>query len=603
MTASANNRRREPGKAGNDKLLLGVALLALAVVGIVWVSVTVGSHLDSVNPGLTTDPFAIITGLFRGTVAWSPAATVTAATIGGVLLLLVGYVLWLRSLGRRNRSIVDWTARYMATPRELAGMQGKKARTKSARLGVPESYGVPIGRLVNGAQMLYASFEDMVLLLAGPRTGKSTSFVIPAIAAAPGAVVTTSNKGDVLEATRDLRTKAGPVWVFDPQQVAVEPASWWWNPLSYVTDDTKAARLAQHFASGTREAGSRTDSHFEPGGRELLAGLLLAAAIGGRPITDVYEWTTLPEDETAAKILADSDYPLMAKSLRGFVRLEHRERGSMYSTARGMAACLKNSGTIRWVNPAGSHDDRPQFNPHEFVRGTGTLYSLSKEGSGSAGPLVLALTAATVEAAEELAAASPGGRLPTPMLGILDEAANVCRWKDLPDLYSHYGSRGIPIMAAFQSWSQGVGVFGKEGMLKLWSAANVKLYAGGIGETEFLGMVSELIGTYDKETTSASMNKGIRSTTTALRRERIMEVSDLGALPTPRPGAKIGRTIMMASGSRAALVRTTPWFDGPKPLVAEITASIAAHQPGRRPPAPAAATVLVTGPELTGENE
>nr|WP_258374267.1 TraG/TraD/VirD4 family protein [Curtobacterium sp. MCBD17_032] len=44
----------------------------------------------------------------------------------------------------------------------------------------------------------------------------------------------------------------------------------------------------------------------------------------------------------------------------------------------------------------------------------------------------------------------------TPLLCILDEAANVCRWKDLPDLYSHYGSRGIPIMSIFQSWSQGV---------------------------------------------------------------------------------------------------------------------------------------------------
>ncbi|NQX04990.1 TraM recognition domain-containing protein [Rathayibacter sp. VKM Ac-2856] len=43
---------------------------------------------------------------------------------------------------------------------------------------------------------------------------------------------------------------------------------------------------------------------------------------------------------------------------------------------------------------------------------------------------------------------------------------------DLPDLYSHYGSCGIPIMSVFQSWSEGIGVFGKESMLKLWSAAN-----------------------------------------------------------------------------------------------------------------------------------
>ena len=106
---------------------------------------------------------------------------------------------------------------------------------------------------------------------------------------------------------------------------------------------------------------------------------------------------------------------------------------------------------------------------------------LSKEGKGTAGPLVTALTAATVEAAEELATAQPGGRLATPLLGVLDEAANVCRWHDLPDLYSHYGSRGIVLMTILQSWSQGVQVWGRDGMRKLWSASNIAVY-GGRGE-------------------------------------------------------------------------------------------------------------------------
>lgn len=42
--------------------------------------------------------------------------------------------------------------------------------------------------------------------------------------------------------------------------------------------------------------------------------------------------------------------------------------------------------------------------------------------------------AATIEAAEDLAANSSGGRLQTPLLGLLDEAANLSRWTDLPDL-------------------------------------------------------------------------------------------------------------------------------------------------------------------------
>ncbi|PPG88962.1 MULTISPECIES: type IV secretory system conjugative DNA transfer family protein [unclassified Rathayibacter] len=590
-----NNRRREPGKAGGG---FGIAIAAggaLVVILGLYIAIRVGSQADGVNPDMSTDPsnfVSVVVDVFRGRLVWPATATWIAGGIGAVLVVLVVFFLLIKSSGGKHRTPLDWAARHMATPNELRQMRGKEAKQKSARLGVPDSFGVPVGALLTDGRPLYASFEDMTLLLAGPRVGKSTSFVIPAIANAPGAVVTTSNKPDVLYATRDLRAQAGNVWVFDPQRVAVEPASWWWNPLSYVTDDTKAAKLAQHFASGSSELGARTDAHFEPSGRELLAGFLLAAAIDGRPITDVYEWTTTPGDETAGDILAASEWTLMARSVQGSSRLEHRERGSVYSTARRMASCLKDSGTRQWVNRQGENDPRPEFDPAAFVRSTGTLYSLSKEGAGSAGPLVLALTAATVEAAEELAAVSPGGRMQTPMLGVLDEAANVCRWRDLPDLYSHYGSRGIPIMSVFQSWSQGIGVFGKEGMLKLWSAANVKLYAGGISEPEFLGMVSDLIGTYDRETTSASMNKGVRSTTTALKREKILDVAELATLPIPRKGRKTGRAIMMSSGSRAAMLRTVPWFDGPKEFVAGINASIARNQPGgAAPAAPAPAPV------------
>ena len=51
-------------------------------------------------------------------------------------------------------------------------------------------------------------------------------------------------------------------------------------------------------------------------------------------------------------------------------------------------------------------------------------------------------------------------------MGVLDEAANVCRWRELPNLCSHYGSRGI-LMTLLQSWTQGVEVWGRDGMRKL----------------------------------------------------------------------------------------------------------------------------------------
>lgn len=138
-----------------------------------------------------------------------------------------------------------------------------------------------------------------------------------------------------------------------------------------------------------------------------------------------------------------------------------------------MASCLTNRQVAAWITPQGPADTRPQSSPEEFLCAglpsaagesaptkPGTLYSLSKEGRGTAGPLVTALTVAVVEAAEELAAQSAGGRLATPLVGVLDEAANVCRWRELPNLYSHAaraGSSWTPCCRAGpRAWRSGV---------------------------------------------------------------------------------------------------------------------------------------------------
>lgn len=418
---------------------------------------------------------------------------------------------------------------------------------------------------VDAPDQLYVAQDCIV-------THNTTSRAVPAILDAPGPVLVTSNKRDVVDATRDVRQGAGPVWVFDPQGIALEEPSWWWDPLSYVTDEVKAAKLAEHFASGSRDPGARTDAFFDPAGQDLLAGLLLAAALDARPITDVYTWLTRPTDETPADVLREHGFTLTADQVIGVVTAPDKQRGGVYGTAQQMASCLTNRQVAAWVTPAsGSRaGDRRHFDPAGFVKDGGTLYSLSKEGRGTAGPLVTALTVAVVEAAEELAARSAGGRLSTPLLGVLDEAANVCRWRELPNLYSHYGSRGIVLMTILQSWSQGVEVWGESGMKKLWSASNVKVYGGGVSEVAFLDELSRTIGTYDRQTASVSTGRGGRSVNHQLQRDSILDVADLAALPK-------GRAVVFASGSRPTLIRTQPWMTGPH--AEAVKASIAAHDP------------------------
>ena len=585
---SQTNRRPEPGRVDSTTILVGiVVVLVLGVVGVLWASVTIGSRLDGVNPSLTRNPLEVVFGLIRGRVVW-PASSTWLTVVFAVILLAIATGLGIligRVRGKRTR--VDRSAAYLARGRDLSELGRKGASRTAQRLGVQGTPGIPLGRSIPGGQQLYALWEYVMIALAGPRVGKTTTLVIPAILEAPGAVVTTSNKRDTVDATRDPRAQLGQVWIFDPQAIALEQPTWWWNPLSYVKDDVKAFKLAEHFASSARADGAVQDAFFEPAGQDLLAGMLLGAALQNRPITQVFTWLSEPTNQEPVDVLRAHDYDLIAADVQGVIMSPEKQRGGVYGTARQMASCLKIRAIERWVAPLGSNfsgDRRPQFDPDAFVRGTGTLYSLSKEGQGSAGALVTALTAAVVEAAEEYATGQAGGRLAVPMLVVLDEAANVCRWKNLPDLYSHYGSRGIPIMSLFQSWAQGQVVFGREGMRKLWSASNVKLYLGGVAEAEFLRELSELVGDYDKSTASVSYNRGIRSTNHQLRRERILDAAELSALPR-------GRAVMLSSGTPAALIETVPWMKGKH--AAAVRASIAAHDPSGTAVAAAALPIAV----------
>ena len=159
-------------------------------------------------------------------------------------------------------------------------------------------------------------------------------------------------------------------------------------------------------------------------------------------------------------------------------------------------------------------------------------------------------------------------------------------------LYSHYGSRGIILMTILQSWSQGVEVWGRDGMRNLWSASNVAVYGGGVKEPEFPGELSQMIGDYDKHTTSSSVGRGSRSTSHQVQRELTLDVADLGALPR-------GRAVVFASGAPAKLIETVPWTMGPH--AAAIRVSIAAHDPANRSLASSPATDVAAPAETLAQ--
>lgn len=567
---STARRRREPGDLV-PYVGAGAVGLALLAIGGLWVAGALAHELGEA-PAPPNNPFAFAVELVTGERSWPGMAATVIIVVELVVLLAVGEIFWWSVKGwQGRRARVDAAARHLASRRELARLSERGAAATAERLGAKASTpGILVGTVVGTGQPLYGSWEDMHVDIWGTRTGKTTSRAIPTIVSAPGAVLVTSNKRDVVDATRGVREGHGQVWMLDPQDLIGEKQTWYYDLLSYVIDVDHAKRLAKLLSDYSRPLGAKQDGYFDPKGETLLSFLLLAAAVAGEPVTTVYRWVNDPTDTEPVQNLHDAGHTLPAQGVQGVINLPDKQRGGIYGSAERSVDFLTDPKVARWAVPAPGL--RP-FIPAEFVNSTDTLYSLSQEGRANAGPLVAAVNVATIEAAEEKATRSPGGRLAVPFVAELDEAANTCRWRDLPYVYSHYGSRGIIVDTILQSWPQGVLAWGEGGMEQLWDSANIRVYGGGAMNTKFLGDLEKLIGTYRPTTTSVSVQRGQgsnRSTTTSLYDDQVLDVADLSSLER-------GRALVFPSGSRPALIKTVPWHMGP--YADAIRASIAKYAP------------------------
>ncbi|MFF3689950.1 type IV secretory system conjugative DNA transfer family protein [Streptomyces sp. NPDC002187] len=543
-------------------LLIGIAGLGMAGGSLAWLF----GNLANVAVG--SDPWADFqptNALLHPRLTWPhlaqpavltscyvlPTATLTTAAV-------LGAWLWLRL--RRNPS-------GLADRRDLADLLSKKIATKAIDLRPslkdtkpkdvePDDRGVLLGTLKPGATEVRSSWEDVLLAIMAPRSGKTSGLAIPAILRAPGPVLLTSNKAarDAFTTTLDERAGVGTVWTLDPQQIAHAQQTMWWDILADAHDLAGARRLAGHFVTASVDESSAGD-FWSTAAANTLTALFLAAARDGRPITDVLAWLASPADRTPIDLLQDAGLDAVAAQLQGTVAGAVETRDGIFETARQYASCLLDPGIASWVTPAGGLEKVREFKPQEFATSRDTLFLLSKDGGGSASAIIAAAADAVMRAAV-LQAERDGGRLDAPLLAILDEAANVCKIADLPDLYSHLGSRGVIPITILQSYRQGVRVWGEAGMDALWSAATIKLVGSGIDDADFADKLSRLVGDHDVRTVSVSTSQSGKSTSVSMRQERVLPADAIRAMPK-------GSALLLATGVRPALLDLKPWYREP----------------------------------------
>ena len=595
MNATRTPTSKGAGTSGGASTIqLALVLGFVALVAAAYGALRAGHALTGTGASIPGNPFQALIEVATGKLVWPTVSTVLLV-LGALAVLALAFLAgYLRRQRRGPSASIDARAKLMASPSQLTGVTGKQARDKARRLR-PElaevtdrnlearDIGVVVGRTVVGRKDVFMSWEDVLLAVAGPRMGKTAALAINALCSAPGPALFTSNKRDGHDLTRGVREQVGRAWRYDLQNIADSDRAagdgFWWNPLHGIDRIVTARKLASYFAAAGRESGSKVDSYFDGGAQELLAQMILAAAAGGGDLLHVYGWLSEEDNELPQRILEEHGHLVVAKRLRATAGLNQRQRDGLYDMARRFIGLLEERTYAMSVVPPvraeltrpGLRDTdigrvqyphaMPEFVIDDFVAGTDTLYALSKEGPDSSAALTTALIGSIVDAAQRRARGSRGGRLPVPMLVVLDEAANVCRLPELPAWYSHLGSQGICMMTVIQNLAQAQNVWGPEGVKQLLDAANFLWYGGGIKERNTLADLSALVGDHDVErwTTSRSgggLGGGSSSKSQSWSREPILPVDDLAALPNTR-------ALVQISANHPVLVEKLYCNEGP----------------------------------------
>jgi type IV secretory pathway TraG/TraD family ATPase VirD4 len=579
--------------------LMGVLGAGAVVMGATCVASAAASAPGSVIPGFGSPMLrALIAASGTGLdpligadgdrfVFWLVLGVIGLPLLGGGTAL----AWWVAARAAR----VGTPAASLASRRDLAEMHGKgaakRARNLRPSLGTgpiaERDLGVRLGATEQG-DYLVASEEDVALIVAGPRSNKTSALVVPAILTAPGPVITTSNKVDVYTLTSAVRRDAGRVFALDPEGMLGLEQDWWFNPLTGIRDTGDASRLMEHFIATVGGGSDRADPYFTPAAERLLNQLTLAAVQIDGSLRDVRRWLAT-RDDRPVQILIDAGEADAALGLKGLMEAPEDQKGGVYETALTALRCLESETIARYCTPPPTWKVPPpegtkidELDPWRFLVGyrndpaTGlpdphdTLYAITEAAAKDAAPVVAALIEELLETASS-AASTQGGRLNPPVRAVLDEAANICPLKRLPSYYSYYGSKSIPVMTFLQSEAQGVRLWGVEGMKELRDGATVWMVGAGSHDTEFCERVSQLLGEHDVPTWSDQRGRGGGSTTRSYRRERIMAPSDISSLPKTH-------AVLISSGRRGGVIRLLPWYTEPDADDISANAAIATEE-------------------------
>ncbi len=394
---------------------------------------------------------------------------------------------------------------FPSTPEISLKAHHRAAMAASAGAG----YGAYLGHSDRG--WCFVRPQHSVMILGPPRSGKTTSLIIPNVLASNGPVVSTSTKPDVLDATLTARSALGRCLLFDPTG-SVGPVrgleALHWSPLQSCSSWTAALSMARSLvevgsAPGGHQALRGDSSHWIERAQALLAPLLHAGALSGADMRTVLTWVDRRQALPAQQILAGEPgrpSELARNLLDGLVATDERELSGIWSTTSGALSGFRS-------DPALEVTADPDFEPTRFVRSSDTIYiAAPAHRQASVAPMVVGLIEDIRHATYAHRAEVTTGSHP-PVLLALDELANIAPMPDLPSMISEGGGQGLVTLACLQDLSQARHRWPDraDGFPSLFGTTVV---LPGIGDVRTLDALSTLAGEEEIASLTVSWGRG-----------------------------------------------------------------------------------------------
>ncbi|HMH46108.1 MAG TPA: type IV secretory system conjugative DNA transfer family protein [Solirubrobacteraceae bacterium] len=392
------------------------------------------------------------------------------------------------------------------------------------------------------ARALAAELEVQPMVVAPPRAGKSSGYVVPWLLDHRGPALVLSTKRDIYDATAPYRRGLGRVWVYDPFG---DRASAGFTPLIPARTWPGAIRAGEALASAAHPDSSNAANEFwDKEAASMLAPLLHAAAIAGQSMSELVRWLDARDFTDAIACLKAAGASAAADQLEGVSRRDERNRETTVMSALNLLRAYRY--------PQVAECAVGDLTPERFLDGrANTIYVVAAGHDQDAlRPVILALVAAMYEAA--IVKARVSGALDPRLFILMDEAANIAPVRNLAPWLSQCGDHGIVIATIWQSIAQIDQRYGRAARDAICAASTAQVFIPPLAEPTSAGYLTELLG--DEPVANASTSTGLARHTLSIGHQKA------GPSPWLRQIGR-GRAVLVYRDLPPAAVRAPGWFE------------------------------------------